>query len=109
MNFPDGANGDALRRLEAQGDDLSKSRDIEFTVVFANEDAARQFVNHFSTLGYPASAEFTQTDRDYPWDVIVVKRMLPSHGEIGAFEGTLQSVAARLGGHNDGWGCFSEH
>jgi hypothetical protein len=28
--------------------------------------------------------------------------------EISDFESVLQGVAETLGGHNDGWGCFSE-
>ena len=35
MIYPSDANGDVLRRLEAQGNDLSKPRNIDFTVVFA--------------------------------------------------------------------------
>ena len=34
MKCPDDANGDALRRIEAAGDDLTHPRGIEFTVVF---------------------------------------------------------------------------
>ena len=109
MKYPDDANGDALRRMEAEGDDLTRPRNIEFTVVFPNELTARQFANHFRTLGFAVSAELAGTVQDFPWDVIVVKHMVPSHEEIGAFEDSLQQVADTLEGHNDGWGCFSEH
>jgi Regulator of ribonuclease activity B len=108
MNYPDDANGDALRRMKETGDDLSRPRDIEFTVVFPNENGAKLFANHFSVLGCKTSVEFAKTVQDFPWDVIVVKHMVPSHEEIGAFEDSLQSVADTFGGRNDGWGCFSE-
>lgn len=107
MNYPDDANGDVLRRMEAKGDDLTRPRNVDFTVVFPNEDAARQFADHFSALGYSVSAELTETVENFPWDVVVVNHMAPSHGEIGAFENLLDSVAATFGGHNDGWGCLS--
>ena len=107
MKYPHDANGDALRRMEAHGDDLTSSRHVEFTVAFPNENAAKQFADHFSTLGYAASAEPAETVDDFPWDVVVVKHMVPSHAEIGAFEDSLQRVADGLGGHNDGWGCLS--
>jgi hypothetical protein len=45
---------------------------------------------------------------EWPWDVVVVKHMVPSHEEIGSFEGMLESVANPLGGRNDGWGCLSD-
>jgi Regulator of ribonuclease activity B len=107
MKYPDDANGGVLRRMEGQGDDLSYPRNIEFTVVFPNEEAAKQFADYFSALGYAASAELTETVKDFPWDVLVVKHMVPSHSDIGAFEDSLQRVADTFGGRNDGWGCLS--
>lgn len=107
MKYPDDANGDALRRMEAQGDDLTRPRNVEFTLVFPNENAAAQFADHIRTLGYSASAELTETMDCFPWDVVVVKHMIPSHEEIGAFEDSLMRMADTFGGHNDGWGCFS--
>jgi len=34
MGYAKDENGDALRQMEAQGDDLSQPRNIDFTVVF---------------------------------------------------------------------------
>jgi hypothetical protein len=107
MKYPDDANGDALRRMEEGGDDLTRPRDIEFAVVFPDENTATQFAHHVCRFGFAASPELTGTDEDFPWDVIVVKHMIPSHGEIGAFEDWLQCVADTFGGQNDGWGCLS--
>ena len=107
MEYPDDANGDALRHMEAQGDDLTRPRNVEFTVVFPNKNAATQFADHICTLGYSAAVELTETVEAFPWDVIVVKQMIPSHEAIGAFEDSLKRVADAYGGHNDGWGCLS--
>jgi hypothetical protein len=108
LDFPDDDNGDALRRLQAAGDDLSRSRNIEFTVVFPTQVSAERFAEHFRVLGYATSIDPTETVPDNPWDVVVVKHMEASHAEIGGFEDLLESVAHPLGGRNDGWGCFSE-
>jgi Regulator of ribonuclease activity B len=43
MVYPDDANGDALRRMAAQGDDLTRPRNVDFTVVFVDESSAEQF------------------------------------------------------------------
>jgi len=107
MTHPDDENGDVLRRLEAQGDDLTCSRDIDFTVVFPHQGSAEQFAKHFRTLGHAVSIKFSEVAAGFPWDVVVVKKMTPSHKEIGDFENTLHNVAESLGGRNDGWGCFS--
>ena len=108
MLYPNDANGDVLRRMEAQGDDLTKPRNIDFTVVFAEASSAGQFALHFSALGHEVSVEATETNQDFPWHVVVVQDMVPSHDGITNFENLLQSVADGWGGHNDGWGCFSE-
>ena len=108
MNYPNDANGETLQRMDAQGDDLTVPRDIDFTVVFANENSARTFSKHILALGYAVSVDLTETEKDFPWDVVIVKHMTPSHQEIGDFEGMLQSVAETLGGYNDGWGCFPQ-
>jgi hypothetical protein len=43
MIYPNDANGDALRRMEAQGDDLSRPRNIDFSVVFSDKNSADEF------------------------------------------------------------------
>ena len=108
MVYPNDVNGDALRRMEAQGDDLTRPRNIDFTVVFADARSAKQFAEHFLALGHEVSVEVTETDQNFPWDVVVVQHMVPSYNGITNFENLLQSVADGWGGHNDGWGCFSE-
>jgi hypothetical protein len=106
MDYPNDANGDVLRRMQAKGDDLEKPRNLDFTVVFANETSAREFARRLHALGYTTSIENNGTLEDFPWEVIVGNHMKPLHAEIGAFERLLQSLADTLGGHN-GWGCFS--
>jgi len=107
MIHPDDDNGDVLRRMETKGDDLSRPRNIDFTVVFPNEDSAERFSEYFRGQGYLVSIEFAKTVKDFPWDVVIVKHMVPSHKEIGDFEDLLQSAAQPLGGYNDGWGSIS--
>jgi hypothetical protein len=108
MTYPNDANGDALRRMEADRDDLTRPRNIDFTVVFADVTSAERFADYFRALGHEVSVGNTETDKDFLWDVVVVQHMVPSYDGVANFEKLLQSVADGLGGHNDGWGCFSE-
>lgn len=108
MIHPNDANGDVLRRLESQGDNLTKPRNINFTVVFPGESSAEKFAEHFRELGHEVSVEFAEVEKDFPWDVVVVQHMVPSYDAISNFEELLQSVADSWGGHNSGWGCFSQ-
>lgn len=107
-DFPLDATGDALRRMAAGGDDLSKPRDIDFTAVFATKLLAERFASHFQQPGHHVSIKESKCVPELPWDVVVVNHMLPSHGAIAGFEKELQEVASELGGRNDSWGCFSE-
>ena len=104
MNYPNDANGDALRRMENAGDDLSRPRNVDFTVVFPSSDAANKFATKLRELDYAVSVESSETE-EFPWDVVVVNHMLPTYEGIAAFEDLLQRVASSFGGHNDGWGC----
>ncbi len=108
MIYPNDDNGDVLRRMEAKGADLTKPRNVDFTVVFPEETAAKRFAEHFRGQGYSVSVEFAETVKELPWDVVVVKYMALFHQGIGDFEAVLQEVAASLGGRNDGWGCFTQ-
>lgn len=108
MTFPDDENGDVLRRLQRDGDDLTQPRDIDFTVIFPGQFEAEAFANHFRCLGYEVSVEETKAKPEAPWDVLVVKNMIPSHAGITGFEALLQNVASGFGGRNDGWGCFAQ-
>ena len=108
MAYPDDENGDVLRRLEADGDDLALPREVDFNVVFPTGNVAEQFANHFRVLRYVVSVDFGEVVEDFPWEVVVKKHMVPSHNEIGSFEDALQSIASPLGGRTDGWGCFSK-
>lgn len=107
--FPDDANGDVLRRLLRDGDELSKPRDIDFSVVFTDEESAGRFVAHVRALRYESSLKHSEVRPERPWDVTVVKHMLPTHAGITHFELELEKIASPLGGENDGWGCFAQN
>jgi len=107
-DFPDDENGDVLRRLQRDGDDLTQARSIDFTVVFQNEEAAERFAEHFRRLGCEVSCEETHSVPELPWDVVIARELVPSYAGITAFENELQEVASTFGGRNDGWGCFAQ-
>jgi len=108
MDHPNHDNGDVLRRLEANGDDLSRARNLDFVVVFPDQTSAEIFAGIFRQLGHTVSTKHGAPVKELPCDVTVVKHMALSHKEITEFENLLQDQATLLGGRNDGWGCFSE-
>jgi hypothetical protein len=108
MHFPDDENGDVLRRMQAHGADLTYPRNIDFTVVFPDQQSAEKFASKMIASGHTASAAITQTRDQFPWDVLIVKHMIPTHKDITEFETFLEREASVHGGKNDGWGSISQ-
>lgn len=104
--FPDDDNGDALRNMAMSGDDLSKERDIDFSVIFSRESGALEFCHSISDCGWRLDCYHSESDPD-KWDVTVTSRMLPTHEAISLMEDRLARAAAPLDGQIDGWGCFA--
>ena len=109
MEFPNDDNGDVLRRLESKGDDLTKSRDVDFNVVFPEKRKAETFALYFKEKGYKSTVRFADVVKSHPWEVLVVKPMIPTYTGIANFEQELQRQADELDGFNDGWGCVTQN
>jgi Regulator of ribonuclease activity B len=77
-------------------------------VVFPSGRSAEEFASHFREEGHKVSVEETNCVPEFPWDVIVVNYMVPTHSAISHFEDTLELWASSLGGRNDGWGCMEQ-
>ncbi|WP_430392179.1 ribonuclease E inhibitor RraB [Dyella sp. 20L07] len=105
MNFPDDENGQVLRQMAAQGDDLSVPREIDFSVIFPSEDAALKFAVVLLQNGQKVSFSEYEEHDELPWQVEAHPFMVPTHENISGYEGVLASEAAPFGGQNDGWGC----
>lgn len=106
--FPDDENGDVLWRMQEHGDNLSKRREIDFSVIFPSEDSALQFAVHLLRNGQKVSFSEYEGSEEFPWQVEVHPNMEPTHENVSGFERQLEDDAAKLGGKNDGWGSFAQ-
>jgi hypothetical protein len=104
MEFPDDENGDALRNMQASGDDLSKARAVDFSVVFDEVAGAREFKERIASDDIDV---VIHDDAEDVVDVTVSVRMVPTHAAISEFEAKIDHLASPLGGRNDGWGSFA--
>jgi hypothetical protein len=102
MFHPNDDNGDVLRRMEAQGDDLSRSRDIDFNMVFPDEAQATAFARQVRKEDFSATVRLANVVETHPWEVLVVRNMIPTHSGITQFEQELQKWAKPLDGYTDG-------
>jgi hypothetical protein len=114
--FPPDSNGDVLFNLHCDGDSLTVSRPVDFQLIFEGVDGeanARACAERVAELGWHSDVEQWEAEdledvpEHLPWDVKVVVEMLPTHAEITRIESLLDAEAQRLGGHADGWGCFT--
>jgi len=104
MTFPHDENGDVLRLMESNGDDLTQPRNIDFEHIFdslANAlDFMRDAANHTDAL------TLSWYDGEAKWNVCVMRHMVPTHPGISDLEGSLGTIARAHGGEADGWGCM---
>lgn len=105
--FPDDENGDVLRRMAAQGIDLSSPRIIDFEHCFPNEEAARRFLAAIEGTVLEAKIFGPDSGDAAEWEVQCRERMVPTHSAITDTEHRLAGIAASFGGYSDGWGSMS--
>src|SRR5215467_1737536 len=69
--------------MVAKGDDLTRPRNINFSLLFSDEASAQKFAEHFRSLGYEVSVKGDYPNQEYPWDVTVVREIPhPTRGSL---------------------------
>jgi hypothetical protein len=107
-DFPNDENGDVLWDMSQKGDNLSKIREVNFSVIFPSEENAMQFAIQLLKNEMKVSFSEYKESTEFPWQVTVHVMAVPTHKTIAALEDQLGEIAAMLGGQNDGWGCFGQ-
>lgn len=103
--FPDDENGDVLRRMVESGDDLSKPRMIDFSVIIPTIGDAETFCELATTANFKVRI-LSQPTYDGQIDITASRVMIPTYEAISGTEMLLEKLSSRFGGRNDGWGCF---
>lgn len=94
-----------LRRMKEGGFDFAQFHPIEFYAIFPDEERARMAAGNFR--GESLNAQVSARD-DGAWHLQISKVMYATHGGIGDFEHSLESIVVPLGGTLDGWGVTQE-
>jgi len=106
--FPDDSAGDALWAMSHNGDDLTQSREIEFTVVFPTEKEALSFGETLLFNRQKVLLCDSKESDDYPFEIVVFVELEPTHQNITDYQELLAQYATPLSGLNDGWGCIAK-
>jgi len=102
--LPDDENGEVLRAMLEDGDDLTLPREIDFLLVFADEAAARAFAAAANALP-DLIVSVPGADDEGIWQVVASRHMAPKHADITRLEKELTVLAESFGGYPDGWEC----
>lgn len=103
--LPGDENGDVLRQMIDDGDDLTLPRDVAFQFVFAQREHAIAFADAARAAGELVVSEPTADDDI--WEVIATRHMPALHAAITALEAELGALAQAHGGFPDGWSCMA--
>jgi|SRR5581483_5755870 len=103
-NVPSDENGNILRRMFENGDDLTKARMIDFYFVFSQRSMAIAFAAALEDQALMICISYYE--KRAMWEVTVKRHMIPGHQEISTMEHSLTATAISFGGEADGWGCM---
>ena len=101
-NLPNDADGDALRRLEENGSDLSRPMDIDFAVDVPSEYAGQRFASVVEPMGFTTFLSEYETR----WTCNCTRTMIPTYDAIVASQDQLDEAGKPFGAKSDGWGTF---
>ena len=104
QNYPNDADGDALRNVAEAGNDMSQPMGIDFTVAVPDESVGRQVAELAQATGY--AVELVFDDEDAAWTCYCTKTMLATYDGVVQAQEELNELAEPLGAYCDGWGTF---
>ena len=111
-DYPNDADGDALRRVVAIGSDMSRPMDIDFEIAAPDEATAKRVADEAAKLGYRTNIWFDDEEQDLddkplpPWTCTCTTTMLAEYDAIIAVQAELDAIARPFGAYVDGWGTF---
>ena len=103
-DFPDNADGDALRHLAESGADMTSPMVIDFAVAIPDEPTGKAIALKAIETGYKASVD--QDSESSEWTCYCSKSMFATYADVINCQLELDKIAVAYGGFVDGWGTF---
>lgn len=104
FNFPNDADGDALRSLYKEGLDFKKQHSVEFFVAVPDKNSGETLINVLKDEGFNCFLE--QDDETDEWACCCSKKMMLDYNKIVEIQNSLDHISKSYGGSSDGWGVF---
>lgn len=105
-SIPDDETGNALRRFQSNGIDLSKPLIMDFFVAVPSKKTGDQVAAKVKRLGFKPSVE--QDDETGDWTCYCTKTLIPEYSEVVKIEKELDNIARPQGGFSDGFGSYGQ-
>lgn len=113
QDYPNDADGDALRRVAVCGNDMSQPMEIDFHIAAPDEWTANRVAAEAVELGYATDVSFNATELDFEdtnesflWTCTCTLKMVPKYAALLNCQVMLNQVTQPLGAFVDGWGTF---
>ena len=103
-NFPDNADGDALKRLAESGADMTSPMVIGFMVAVPDEPTGKAIALKASETGYEASLDHDSESGE--WTCYCSRSMFATYTKVINCQLELDKIAVAYGGFVDGWRTF---
>ncbi|HSM42049.1 MAG TPA: ribonuclease E inhibitor RraB [Afifellaceae bacterium] len=104
MALPDGATGNALKRLADRGSDLALPMEMDSFIAVPPEASGLAVAAEVREHGFATSVERDAETGD--WTCYCTKTIVPSYIEVVRIENRLDELARPHGGYADGFGSF---
>ncbi len=104
MDYPDDADGEALRLLAANGSDMARPMDVDFQVAAPDKACADAIARTAETVGY--RADVSKDHHASTWTVTGSREMVASYEALIRVQAELDALSRPLGGSSDGWGTW---
>lgn len=103
--FPTDPNGNMLWNMESRGDDLARSREIQFSVIFPDQANALKFGRVLLANNQKLSFCPYLENPEHPWEITAYPEMPASYDNIISYQNLLENHARKFDGIYDGWYC----
>lgn len=104
--YPNDNTGDTLWKMEQAGDDLTKIREIEFSVLFPSQALALQFGQLLLENNQKLSFTPFPDNEALPWEITAYPEMSLNYENVSAYQELLEASSAPLQGQFDGFYCL---
>lgn len=100
------ADTDVLRRLDADGDDFNKVREVDFTFKCATQDKAETVAGFLDDFQYGKASVIVE---DNEFIVQLLINMPVTQNVLLCVSGFMTCIAELYGVEIDGWGCVAQN